>query len=174
MSAAFFRVEFKDAEVRRGLAALERRRKDLRVVFRALKKPLAEDLKAAAAAEHDPETKQGWPPRAPSTRRRAEKRASFTVQRERRRRRMVGPLRETRTMRSGTLGTLPHGVKVGARRATLAAWSSVRWAGVHNEGGVVGHGSVIPARPFVAFSDAFLDTAADRIENFVIQGWDQA
>lgn len=170
---AFFRVKFHDGGVTRGLLLMERRRRELRTVFRQLRKPLAASLQLAADREQDPETKQAWPARAPSTRRRAEKRASFKVTRERRRRRMVGPLRETRTRMAGTLGTLPTSVRTGARGATLAAASAVRWSGVHNEGGVVGHSSVIPARPFVAFADDFLELARERIEGFVIQGWDQ-
>jgi phage gpG-like protein len=69
------------------------------------------------------------------------------------------------------LGGLPGGVTTKAKPRSLIAESPIPWAGIHNDGGISGHGSVIPARPFVFFSDSFLKQAERDIAQFVIGGW---
>lgn len=165
---------FDDRKVRRGLRKMADQRKRLSKVFRQLRPVLREDLLQHAEAEESPSGKK-WKPRAESTVARVEKRASThtRVVRERRKRKMHGPQRETRVSKKMTsvLGTLPLSVSTKTRGHSLTAKSRVEWSGVHNEGGTVGRGARLPEREFVAFSPSFLGTAEEELIDFVHEGW---
>lgn len=179
MAGGVIRVGFglDDRKVRRALRKMDQHRKALGKVFRQLRPVLREDLLNHAEAEESPDGK-AWAPRAPSTLAKVEKRASTYTQthRQRRKRKMHGPLRESKstTRMTNLLGQLPLSVNTGARKASLRARSKVKWSGVHNEGGVVGNGAHLPAREFVGFSSEFLATAQEELEDFVHEGWRRA
>jgi phage gpG-like protein len=165
----FVSVTFNDRAVRRALLGMDKARKSIRKVMRDLREPLRDDLKAHADKERGPDGK--WPGRSAKTEQRDRKRT--TVYREKRRRGRSGPLQETRSPRKAIalLGKLPEITVSRTRLATLIASNAVPWSGVHNEGGTVGHGSVIPQREFVFLSDPFLGIAAEKITEFVHGGW---
>jgi len=171
------RVDFKDAKVRRGLELMEGRRKSLVRVFRKLRPVLRDELRAAADGQSSPEG--SWPRRARSTEDKVEKRASTHTFTRKHKKPKIGPRRvETSTRKmTGLLGKLPETVATRTRGGMFAALigeSKIEWAGVHNAGGVVGRGSVIPARPFVFLSPAFKQRAAIDISKFVAEGWRKA
>ena len=64
------------------------------------------------------------------------------------------------------LGGLAGSIRAKISGGTLTLESRVPWAGVHNEGGKVGNGATVPARPFLEWTEADFDEftamAADR------------
>lgn len=167
-----YEIKFHDRDVVKGFESMDARRKRLRTAFRQLRAPLAADLRAHAEQQESPSTGAKWPPRATATEGRSAKRArTVSVGREKRRRGMSGPMRETHVRRAEPLGSLPESVQTNAIGARLVARSAVSWSAVQNEGGVVGHGAVIPAREFVEFSPEFLDVAKETIAGFVAGGF---
>ncbi len=187
-------IEFRDERVRRDLTEMAKRGSRMHSVFRNLRNVLRDDLRAAAASETSP--LGAWPARSLHTAERHAKRGGRTFVRrqgrrkvgaERRRKisgaRVAGPLRqgalvsgprrEWRDRQSSphTLGLLPGGIYFNASPVSVQARSPVKWAGVHNVGGRVGHGAVIPARPFIFFSPPFMKRAHDEIVAFVVAGW---
>lgn len=61
------------------------------------------------------------------------------------------------------LGRLKTAIKFTSTRQYLEARSRVKWSSVHEQGGTAGHGSHIPARPFMYASVEFLANAKERI-----------
>ncbi len=170
-------VKFRDERVRAGLLALEKRRKQLTRVFRKLRVPLRQDLAEYAKNQSSPEG--SWPRRAPATERRVKERASTHTFTKKHKKPKIGPRRVETSSRQMTdlLGKLPVTVSTrtrGGTAASLIAESKVPWSAIHNEGGVAGRGSQIPARPFVFFSPPFMNTAVKAIEHFMIEGWRSA
>lgn len=165
----FVSVKFADRDVRRALEGMGKARKGIRKVMRDLRVPLRADLKKHADHERSPDG--AWPKRSAKTEARDRKRT--TVYREKRRRGRSGPLQETRSPRKAIalLGKLPELTVSRTRLATLIADNAVPFSGVHNEGGRVGHGAIIPAREFVFLSDPFLEVAVEKITEFVHAGW---
>jgi len=188
MAEKFIHVHFEDRKVRRALRKMGDNCKDLHKVFRGLRPSLRDNLQKHADAEESP-TGSRWPQRATSTMEKLEKRAhsartadAILTKRKRRRSirkkgataggRFAGPLRQKQIL--SLLGKLPIGVKTMAKGAALEAASTASWAGIHNEGGVAGHGARIPEREFVAFSGEFLVEASDDLIAFVHKGWASA
>ena len=175
---ATIRIAFDDADVQRGLAEMLGRGTAMHSVFKNLRPELRDELKRSAARESSPEG--AWAPRAHSTMERLEKRGAIKMikRRERRKRKggeaFAGPLRETvtKSLLSNTLGRLPGGVVTKASATSLVAESPAAWSAIHNVGGRAGHGSLIPARPFVFFSGEFLKQAERDIEQFVLNAWE--
>ena len=156
MTALLYTFNRKDVE--RGLRSMVAAGKAPRAALQALKGPLKDDQKDHAKAQEGPEGK--WKPRAPSSVERAKKGRGAGSKR-----RMRGPNRKL-------LATLPRRtitVKVQQRR--ILAMSKVPWAGVHQHGGRAGKGSVIPARPFLWFSQAFLEKAQVALLARTILAW---
>lgn len=58
------------------------------------------------------------------------------------------------------LGRLPSAVKVTGRNGVVTVASRASWSLAHQEGGRVGRGAVLPARPFLWISEAMLAAAA--------------
>lgn len=167
-----FEVKFHDRDVVKGFERMDARRKRLREAFKQLRPPLASNLREHADQQEAPSTGSKWPRRATRTEGRSAERArTVSVGRERRRRGMSGPLRETHVRRATQLGSLPETVQTKAIGARLVARSAVAWSAVQNEGGVVGHGAVIPAREFVEWDPAFLAVAVDTIAGYVAAGF---
>lgn len=184
--ATVITAEIRDRRVLRGIEQMGARASGLTKVMRQLRGDLRADLKRHAERESSPDGK--WPRRAPSTLRRILKRASrhTYVNRERRKRGMSGPLQQgTSVTRLVTdlLGKLPLG-RAGSRMRTaviggdeLIAKSPARKRpvpGIHNVGGSAGRGSRIPARQFVFMSENFLETAREKLIDYVHEGWRRA
>jgi phage gpG-like protein len=170
--AGIVRISVRDTEVQRGLDAMRGRGHLLGVVFRELRPVLRLDLREHAKFHAGPDG--NWPPRAASTLAKIEKRAA-KVGRTRTRKTKDGTRIRTRnvTRMQNALGSLPGSVRTKAGQRQLVAESPVAWAGIHNEGGIAGHGSSIPARPFVFFSENFLGAAEREIGRFVFFGWEK-
>jgi len=133
-----------DRDVRRGLRQMRRAGKDLRPVLRRLKRPLREDLEEHADSERGPDG--SWPRRAPRTQR----------------------------PHHDLLGKLPSANTIRQRGQSLQGQNPIPWSAAHNDGDVVGRGSIIPSRPFLFFSDSFLDQADEAVVDHVIKrGWEK-
>ena len=61
------------------------------------------------------------------------------------------------------LGRLGSGIRANARKRSLTLAHPWKHAGIHNEGGVAGHGARIPARPFLYWDADDVDAAAEII-----------
>lgn len=174
-----FRISVEAVEVYAGLKAMSHRGSHLHEVFKGLRPDLRRELKEHASAESGPEG--AWKPRAASTLGRLDKRGAFKTVTKREKRRKVdgvamsGPLRSSTSKKAlaETLGRLPGGVVTKVEPRALIARSPVAWAGVHNEGGRVGNGTILPARPFVFMSDSFLKQAERDLIQFVIGGFEK-
>ena len=123
------------SNVERSLDAMQRRAKALGGAWRLIKGEMREDQRDHAKSASAPDGK--WPPRAAATLEKAKSKG-----RARR-----------------TLGKLPTSTTYTATSSGAQARSRVPWSGVHQEGGTVGRGSVIPARPFLWISDNLIDRA---------------
>jgi phage gpG-like protein len=155
-------------EVDRALADLEARAKRLAPAFRELRKPLRLDQRDHARGEMGPGGK--WPARSPLTeeRRRAKnRRVRLTKAMQ-----TIAPKKlRRRSTPNRLLGRLPAAVIYKSGELFVRATSRVAWSGVHQEGGSVGRGSRIPARPFLWLSDAIIDKAKETLAAFVVKGW---
>lgn len=161
--AGFVEVELD--EVFDGLDAMVRAGKDLRPVFKAAKADLIADLKDHG--EHATGPEGAWPPRSPAT---VEKILSTGGQRKNLTRK--GRVKRGAAKRLGNvLGILPRTWRIRYDRRTLEAISPVSWSAVHQEGGRVGKGAYLPARPFAWVSDALLAKIANRVAEHVEKGW---
>lgn len=151
-----------DADVRAGLAKLRLRGKSMRPVFLKLKKPFREDVKAHQKDRRGPDGP--WAPRAESSKRR---------DRNAKTQKNGKSVRKFKRRRKGRLlGKLPtSGVSFKSGGDSISGASKIPWASVHQYGGTVGRGSVIPARPFLFFSETFLDRAEHEIGDYLESGW---
>ena len=110
---------------------------DLRPAWKDARPVLRADQKDHARKQEGPEGP--WAPRSSSTRVRA------GTRRKRARR---------------LLGRLPTSVAMKGDRQRLLMRSPVRWSGAQHEGDRVGHGAMIPARPFVYVTQRALEAVA--------------
>lgn len=145
LSANVASIDFGD--VLRGIDAMTRRNV-LAPAFRALKAPLRLDQREHSNAQAGPEG--GWAARA-----------SSTLARHKYKPRLPRKL----------LGRLPRAVKYLASGRGLTGESMVGWSAIHQEGGVAGHGSRIPARPFLWISDKMLGIAVEQLEGVVLDAF---
>jgi hypothetical protein len=138
------------SDVDKGMESLRSVR--LRPVFNALRKPLRDDQKDHAADQAGPDGQ--WAPRAASTMARlSRRRRGRTASGRRRRPRRPGRL----------LGRIPRIFDVRASEGGLVAENRAKYSLVHQEGGTVGRGARIPARPFLWFSGGFLTAAEEAL-----------
>ncbi len=128
-----------------GLIAIEKRARQLGPAFAELKAPMKADQRDHAKARSGPDAK--WARRAPST-----------ITRRGNGKRLLKTL-PTRT------------VKVTSGPGEVAAASKVPWSGVHNEGGTVGNGAVMPERRFLWLSAKLMDTAEHIFASHVLGVW---
>lgn len=134
-----------------GVDGMRAKGKALGKVFRELKPIVRADQRDHAKQQAGPDGR--WQKRAVSTL------ASFKRGKSGRR------------LTKRPLGKLVQAVTYKASRFGVIAESRVPWSGVHQWGGTVGRGSVIPARPFLWISEKLLKAAADAIEAQVIAGF---
>ncbi len=134
-------------DVEKGLEAMRRRARQLGPVFQALKGPMRVDQKEHRTAKAGPDG--AWAPRSAAT---------------------LASKHHRRLARS-ILGRLPTAVSYKATGNSLVAESRVKWSGVHQDGGIVGRGAKIPARPFLWLSSKLLDIAVDVIDRALITAY---
>jgi phage gpG-like protein len=135
-------------DVEHGLDALARRARALGPVFRELKTPLRLDQRAHAKRREGPSAM--WAPRAAST---------------------MARLRSGGKRARKLLGRLPGAVKYTATATSVAGTSRALWSGVHQDGGVVGHGARLPARPFLWISDDMLTVAENTLGAALVRAY---
>lgn len=149
-------------DVFEGLSAMSAAGKDMRPVFRKLV-PIAEQDQKETKRKQEDESGRRWDRVARSTR---EKRLNKSRSRARRRGRKAPKRGGTRL-----LGKLPTEVRIEFTSTTMLRESRIPWSNVHQEGGTVGRGSKIPARPHVYFSEPFLDRAAEEMRCHLIEAF---
>ncbi len=126
-------------DVEAGLDAMQKRAHALGPAFRELKIPFKADQKDHGRRKSGPFG--AWARRAPST---------LAAYRASGKRRLPRPL-----------GKLLSAITYAATTTGVSAESKVGWSDVHQDGGTVGRGSKIPARPFLWISRRLLDVAED-------------
>lgn len=156
------------SDVLQGLHAMQARGMDLRPVFRDVREQLKHDVE-----EHF-EKKEGsdgsWPGLAPSTierrrqmkgsvRRRGARKGELTKRGARRVGNLLGRFRRPNTYRFFT------------SRQDLTMKARGGWAGLHQFGGVVGRGAVVPQREFLWASDKLIGAFGSALADHVHGGW---
>lgn len=116
--------------------------------FQQIKPEMRADQREHAKAKEGPDSK--WPPRAAST---------------------MAKLRANGKRARRPLGKLLTAVRYTARKGGVIGQSTIKWSGVHMEGGVVGRGSVIKPRPFLWISDKLRERAAAILRGHMLEGW---
>lgn len=137
MIGAFVSATVDIGDVEDGLSAMERRSKQLGPTFQSLKAPMRDDQKEHAKQKVGPDS--SWPPRLPST------------------------IASHKKLPRKLLGRLPTAVSYKATGYSVTAESLVKWSLAHQEGGTVGRGARLPARPFLWISDKLLEVAAEAL-----------
>lgn len=152
MSDATITATVDTRDVERGLAGILRAGRDVAPVLREARKPLREDLRAHQRERRGPDGP--WPgPAAGTVRKR-------------------GRTKSGRRRRGRLLGKLPGQVTIAVQGGdTLVARNRVPWASVQQEGGAVGRGAEIPARPFLYFGPEFLDDVQAAAAEHITRGW---
>tara|TARA_R110000868_G_scaffold268096_2_gene527336 strand:- start:98 stop:595 length:498 start_codon:yes stop_codon:yes gene_type:complete len=156
-------VNTDDRDVRRGLAALRKRGSNMRPVFLKLKKPFKQDLKEHQKRKEGPDG-SSWAPRTDGTKSRD--RNAKTVKLKNGKTRTF-----KRRRKQKLLGKLPTSVSSKGSSKRFRGESKIPWADAHQEGATVGNGTVLPARPFLFFSQNFLDLADREITEHLRLGW---
>jgi phage gpG-like protein len=148
-------------DVEQGLEAMQRRAHALGAAFAELKGPLRLDQRDHSKRREGPEG--AWAPRAAS---------SSAKLRTGRRQRWWSRFRRTKYHRPAKLmGRLSGAVKYTANASGVTGVSRALWSGVHQDGGTVGHGSRIPARPFLWISDDMLTVAGNTLGNALVRAY---
>jgi len=109
---------------------------DLRPAWKLIRKPVRADLRQHARRQEGPEG--SWSPMSSRTKGRA---------------------RAGRKRPRKLLGRLPGALTTKLERKRMILRSQVAWSAVHQEGGRVGRGARVPARPFLWASDKVLELA---------------
>lgn len=148
MSDLFVSVTVDIGKVEEGFDAMERRAGMLGDAFRQLKKPMRADQRSHSKQKEGPDG--AWP---------ARKRLGSGTKKARR--------RNARKL----LGRLPNAIVVKSYRSAVVAQSRASWSSVHQEGGRVGRGAVVPRRQFLWISDELLKTAADVVGEHVVEAF---
>jgi phage gpG-like protein len=135
-------------DVEQGLAAMERRAHTLGPAFHALRKPLKLDQKAHAKEKRGPSAM--WAPRAAST---------------------MARLRQGSHRARKLMGRLPSATRYTSDATSVSGTSKALWSGSHQDGDTVGHGSRLPARPFLWISDDMLTVAENTLGSALVRAY---
>lgn len=152
-------VKWKDREVLAAIRLMKAHRGSWSPVFKELKKPWREDLKAHAAREEGPDAR--WAKRAVRTHLRGRRKKGQALK--------GGGKRMVRRGSRRLLGKLPSAVTFRVSRGSILGVSKVPWSEVHNTGGKVGRGSMLPKREFLYVSPAIQQLAADRMAAYAVK-----
>ena len=140
------------ADVVDGLAKLRRAAQDQSPLFRALKRPMKDDQLNHQKLKMGPDGP--WPARTKLTK----ARGKFA-------RRGASGVTTRKRIASNVLGKLSTSISFALSARNIVATSKIPWSMAHQEGGKVGRGSILPARPFMWMSEEFLKLATDQIGN---------
>lgn len=124
--------------------------RDFKPVFRRAGKRLRREIFISGSRKEGPEGK--WDPLSKATLKR---------RREKRKRGQKPAV--------AILGKLRRAISIEYDNGAIRAVSKIPWSGVHQEGGTVGRGSVIPARPHVYANDAFMDYLVEEIVKHIVE-----
>ena len=155
--------------IKKAMRKMERAGQDPKKVWRVLRKPLRKDQKEHMRAGEDSKGSK-WKPLASSTiERRLSKggRAGKFTKRGKLRKKAARGLSKLLSQR------LVSGAKVKITRRAIAITSKVRWSGVHQEGGRVGRGSLIPAREFFYIGDGLIRQTADALAKHIADAYNK-
>jgi len=84
-------------------------------------------------------------------------------------RRIVQSQTKIQAIKEGkTLGRIAQSCTVEFDRKNWSMRSVIPWAGVHNEGGRVGHGATVPKRTFLEWTNARLDKFEQLAADYLI------
>lgn len=148
-----------------GLNEMVKAGRDLRPVFKDARKDLRVDLKAHFDAASGPDG--AWAPRAPSTVARI-----LSTGGHRRNVTRKGKVKKGAARRlANQLGRLKSAWRITYDKGQLVATSNVKWAGIHQFGGMAAKRALIPARPFAWVSDVFLGALSVSVAAHVARGW---
>lgn len=140
--------------VDRGLDAMAAAARNLAPAYKALRLPLRKDQREHAKAKAGPDG--AWAPKSP-----------LTIARERRKKRRASRRGRVRKL----LGRLPMVIKMIADRRRVAAVSGVRWSAAQQDGGRVGKGATLPARPFLWASPTMVKIARLALAEHITSAW---
>lgn len=149
MSGAFVSATVNIGDVEQGLDAMERRAHALGPAFAEIKSAMKLDQREHRDDQAGPDGK--WSPRAAST-------IAMAKQRHKRLPRRV-------------LGKLPTAVAYKSTALGAVGESRVKWSLSQQDGGRVGRGAVLPARPFLWISDKLLAAAAEIVDRKLAEAW---
>jgi phage gpG-like protein len=150
----YLRAHVDLSKVEVGIGKVLGRAEALGQAFRLLERPLRDDQRDHGRSQEGPDGK--WPARSPATLGRLRHRS--------------GGKRRVRRARR-VLGMLPTTLRVLSSPRRVLAASKVRWAALHQEGGRVGRGAKVPARPFLWVSPEMLDRAVEVLAEHLRSGW---
>lgn len=155
-------VKVDDSDLQAGIRDVAKAAELLPRVFRRLVGELRRDQEDHARKEEGPDGTR-WPAR--------QYKAAPTMMAERKRATQTKPARWEVSKYGGLLGALPRMIQV--RSLGLSVWARhpIAWATAQAEGGVVGRGSRLPARPFLWISQALADRAVSDINNALHGAW---
>lgn len=142
------------SEVDRGIDAMTAAARNLGPAFKEAKKPVRKDQRDHAKSRQGPNGP--WAPKSPLTRAREALAAKRRGKRPRVRR---------------LLGRLPGAIAVESNRVRVVARSKAWWSGVQQDGGTVGRGARLPARPFLWASDALKEVIKVIFERHIKGRW---
>lgn len=149
MSELYVSATVDMGDVEKGLAAAERRAHALGPAFRELKKPMREDQRDHGKRQRGPFGT--WARRKAST---------LAFYRSHGRKRIPRPL-----------GKLSTAITYKATAFGVFAESRAKWSAVHQEGGTVGRGVRLRARPFLWMSTKLLNVAEQVIERSILSAF---
>lgn len=149
MSNAFVSATVDIGDVDKGIAAMERRSHALGPAFRELKKPMRVDQKDHGKQQRGPFGT--WARRSPRT---------LEFYRAHGRKRIPRPL-----------GKLITAIKYTANAHSVTGESRAGWSSAQQDGGVVGRGVRLKARPFMWLSRKLLDLAEETFERAILSAY---
>ena len=142
------KAEFDSRALERALRDMARRADFARPFFDVLKPRLRQDQRDHGRRKEGPLGR--WPALAKST---------------------LAKRKRSGKRRSKLLGRLTAAVKYRASGDELRATSQVKYSSVHQDGGKVGHGAELPARPFLWLSADFVEDAAQAALEYITKNW---
>lgn len=137
-------------DVEAGLKAIERRVNALGPAFREIKAPMRADQRTHA--RHNVGPSGTW-----------KRRSAATIAKMK--------LPSGRGLTRRPLGKLLTAIGYSADATGVRAESKIPWSNVQQEGGTVGRGSKLPARPFLWISRRLLDIAGDVITKAILAAY---
>lgn len=155
--------------IKKAMRTMERAGENPKKVWRVLRKPLRKDQKEHMRAAED--SKGGkWKPLASSTiERRLSKggRAGKFTKRGKLKKKAQRGLSKLLSQK------LVSGAKVKITRSAIVITSKVPWAGVHQHGGRVGRGSMLPAREFFYVGDGLIKQTARALAKHIADAYNK-